>query len=1285
MSSLKESEHLSLPFQVVKSATKNFTTIIGKGGFGEVYKGELKLSNELTTVAVKRLLINNLSGQGAKEFLTEIHLLSRYNHPNLVSLLGYCEERNEKVLIYKYAHRGSLDKYLRSANNSTCELTWKQRLKICIDAARGLDYLHNHVEDHQRVIHRDVKSANVLLDDNWKAMIADLGLSKLGRANESDTFLVTNACGTEGYCDPAYRQTRILTKESDVYSFGVVLFEVLCGRLCFQSNLHSKEQLLPQLAQKYYKKEKLKMIIDPTLIKYVESNSVKKFARIAYQCLLEDRKGRPSMDLVLQELEKALDMLENTNEKSDSPIAITSRDKLDIHPSKDVVFNKGSMLLSSGAEDKNREIKSKKTFFRRNWTPIPLPESWDQHNTWLNQSELRDCSSTVLDEIFTEHVNMIVDILCNKKSDNDVRPPGLLDDLLVKCFSVIKKLLENHGGGFDDTYIRHCVAVLDLYKEVSGFIKDAPERLVYESVACVTIIISRVAQGLKASLATKDAEVATNGPQEILDHAKASGVIDSLLSCLVTCGTSLISGSSKLLLVACETCEPIWSLIDAFEIQHTKENALVFPLSLKYSIASDRISIKGGPLMGEGREKIVELVTQAFLGSEPMQVAIFYCLRQRLKASWSSVIQIISRCCIHNNSVATVVCGLSSTLHVNIAISGSGDNTIVSEVFSIISLCASFDRDPQTGDTISLKSKVSNPNALIHHACLLLASVAQSLNSTGVKTALSMLTSSPKRQKSRLSDLAHHYSLCDVVHNIQPHSMSAMLAFASILYLEIDAPNQRSIHKKAFPLIPKSTTLCDYLKILSTNAQGDNKIMFSYWHGFRDGFVGLLCYRLYWVGVSDLEDSGTSDHIPKTLIDLLGNKQSNEIGLSTVGVLRTIYLLFLCLKGGSSFFHQVLLTREHVKILCDLISDVLLCEGPGGGDKYKIVKYTIELLVDILEFPFVASEESNLLQDMESGNRKDMLKDIETNMDKYVQILSEVGVPGKIVKCLQLLEVHDTARPLSLVTKMVVHRSLVVELVDDLLDPIIMKKLLDDISPYYVKVDVLEILTKLAEMDKEFYEHINGADIFEQLRTCLTHVKPSVRAWACDAIKQMCLHSSYFYGLLAHHDIISVLANLLFDKDNYPLGFAVRAILYTAFHSDFLYEELRKCIPQLAQLLLSAEFYTTKQNVASCLHNLSFHSDKLGQDMISKGAIDALLKVVSDYSVVALDPSKIDDITETPLDRTLSTLAKMCDYPPCKKFISSSNVYPTIGELRQSPIEDVANHATKIIDKTSEN
>ncbi|MFS7958854.1 putative protein kinase RLK-Pelle-CrRLK1L-1 family [Helianthus anomalus] len=239
-----------------------------------------------------------------------VDMLSRYKHQNLVSLVGFCEELDEKFLVYEYAEHGSLDSYLKPTITTACRpLTWKQRINICVDAARGLDHLHNHVAQNHIIIHRDIKSANILLDRNWKAMIADFGLSKIGRANENDTYLITNASGTHGYCDPAYIHTGILTKESDVYSFGVVLFEVLCGRLCF-INVNSKERFLAPLAQHYYKHKKINLIVDRELKNYMNSDSMTVFSEIAFQCLQDDRKRRPSMGFVLQNLEKAMGLLE---------------------------------------------------------------------------------------------------------------------------------------------------------------------------------------------------------------------------------------------------------------------------------------------------------------------------------------------------------------------------------------------------------------------------------------------------------------------------------------------------------------------------------------------------------------------------------------------------------------------------------------------------------------------------------------------------------------------------------------------------------------------------------------------------------------------------------------------------------------------------------------------------------------------------------------------------------------------------------------------------------------
>nr|GFC88703.1 probable receptor-like protein kinase At5g59700 [Tanacetum cinerariifolium] len=162
-----------------------FKLLLNLGGFGRVYKGQLRISSSKTTnVAVKRLDVKG--GQGQHEFLMEIVMLSSYKHDNLVSLVGFSEEGDEKIIVYAHEVRGSLDKYL------TTDLTWVQRLQICLGAARGLNYLHSGVGEGHRVLHRDIKSSNILLDENWEAKVSDFGLSKIGPTNQEFTFLVTN-------------------------------------------------------------------------------------------------------------------------------------------------------------------------------------------------------------------------------------------------------------------------------------------------------------------------------------------------------------------------------------------------------------------------------------------------------------------------------------------------------------------------------------------------------------------------------------------------------------------------------------------------------------------------------------------------------------------------------------------------------------------------------------------------------------------------------------------------------------------------------------------------------------------------------------------------------------------------------------------------------------------------------------------------------------------------------------------------------------------------------------
>ncbi|KAJ0691165.1 putative protein kinase RLK-Pelle-CrRLK1L-1 family [Helianthus annuus] len=201
---LHQFQHLKIQLEEITSATDNFNdekNCIGVGGFGKVYKGEVSHSKGRNMAAIKRL--NQKHGQGLPEFLKEITMLSRYRHENLVSLLGFCHEADEMILVYEYASRGSLDRHLNSRH-----LMWTQRLKICLDAAKGLSYLHDPRETHQRLIHCDIKSANILLDDQWNAKVSDFGLSVMGPANEQQSVIITCASGIAYRCLMESREDR---------------------------------------------------------------------------------------------------------------------------------------------------------------------------------------------------------------------------------------------------------------------------------------------------------------------------------------------------------------------------------------------------------------------------------------------------------------------------------------------------------------------------------------------------------------------------------------------------------------------------------------------------------------------------------------------------------------------------------------------------------------------------------------------------------------------------------------------------------------------------------------------------------------------------------------------------------------------------------------------------------------------------------------------------------------------------------------------------------------------
>ncbi|KAM1514156.1 hypothetical protein ACFX11_025970 [Malus domestica] len=289
-------------FKQLHSATGGFSksNVVGKGSFGLVYRGVL---HDGRKVAVK--FMDEAGKQGAEEFKMEVELLSRLCSPYLLALLGYCSDNSShKLLVYEFMAHGGLQEHLYPVNGSNAlsfKIDWETRLRIALEAAKGLEYLHEHVSPP--VIHRDFKSSNILLDKNFHAKVSDFGLAKLLGSDKAGDYVSTRVLGTQGYIAPEYALTGHLTTKSDVYSYGVVLLELLTGRVPVDMKRPSGEGVLvswalPQLTDR----EQVVQIMDPALEGQYSMKEVIQVAAIAAMCVQPEADYRPLMADVVQSL-----------------------------------------------------------------------------------------------------------------------------------------------------------------------------------------------------------------------------------------------------------------------------------------------------------------------------------------------------------------------------------------------------------------------------------------------------------------------------------------------------------------------------------------------------------------------------------------------------------------------------------------------------------------------------------------------------------------------------------------------------------------------------------------------------------------------------------------------------------------------------------------------------------------------------------------------------------------------------------------------------------------------
>ncbi|KAL4192557.1 hypothetical protein AMTRI_Chr06g172560 [Amborella trichopoda] len=1333
--------------------------LVGEGSFGKVYKGRRKYTGQ--TVAMKFILKHGKSEKDIHNLRQEIEILRKLKHENIIEMLDAFESPQEFCVVTEFA-QGELFEILE---DDKC-LPEEQVQAIAKQLVRALYYLHSN-----RIIHRDMKPQNILIGAGSIVKLCDFGFA---RAMSCNTVVLRSIKGTPLYMAPELVREQPYNHTADLWSLGVILYELYVGQPPFYTNsvialvrhivkdpvkypdnispnfksflkgllnkvpqnrlswpalldhpfvketpseLHARELRAATAATRGCDaawRGEVQCMLPSTLVPPSSSPESKTNGQCHAAVPLENEERCPPNDRLAYIVPSAVDNLLQQQESSG-------------HAAPIVLVNSASQLLDK-LENNSRTIKGANAIFQdsealslivqpmKNFTTKSSPHFCsDQVTADISQS-IRILTNLVAAGVLHSNsalTEMIVAILDLIKA---MFGPNISDGnaLIVKVLSILRKLMDVSRT----LYLQHWVTFTEFYSQVVGCIKDVSGRLLYESTACISMVLTQVTQGLHSFMAPD--MVAGSSPEEntmiqILDHAKSSGLMGQICLCLEISGSGLMSGSSNHCAAACEACKATWALVDASEIVAMKGHVRLFPLS-SFIVHSE---LQLGPRVQSQHacdevesSNTVEAFSKVLFGSKAMQVALHYALHQGFEQSLGATIQLMLRCCIFSPPLCNVFCGLPNPLPISSPMNGGGDKTFVADIFRALYLCASSGKESSTGEPKS--NKISNPESLVTISCLALATIAQGLKMRTRHSPSCILTLSQTKQKDRLSLLArlassNNWSTCSTP---PPRCASAMLALASILSLEddFDRPNNSPFSEITLALIPPTATLRTFLSTPPSDATNVDSMMLTNWNGLRDGCLGLLEARLKWGGPLAIEQA-CSIGIPSHLFFLLAegsqkeDKMRERIGLSPVGVVWGVSSIALCLCGGA--FRDILYRKEHLGFFCDLISEphlkALKCwKGHGGGSVG--IRDLISATVNVMAFPFVAlqsvpggpspsaSINSGFLLNSGSpgrrmwGENKEDVEFIEKRMPQYVQMLCEIGLPAQILKCIEYLEGNDLGRPVAFIAKMIGYKPLSVQLLKEgLLEPGRVRMLLEEgSSPKEVVIDVLMIVSELARMSKDLYEAIHKADLLQLLKGFLNHDDANIRAKACSAIGNMCRHSPYFYASLLRHDIVSLLIERCADPDKRTRKFACFALGNAAYHNELLYEELRRSIPQLTNLLQASEEDKTKANAAGAISNLVRNSSKLCEDIITKGALQALLKLVSEHSVAALSAGSRDAMGDSSIKIALFSLGSICAHPPCKQFIRSSDFFPVLVRLRHSPEPTISRYSCRILSKFSD-